>query len=51
MNPTAAFLTDIALVVFLSFGLVLYVRTRLKAPLVELCGTAERASFWLAFPT
>ena len=49
MNPTAAFLTDIALVVFVSLGLVLYVRTHLKALLIELCGTAERGNFWVAF--
>ena len=49
MNPTTAFLTDIALVVFLSVGLVWYIKTHLRALLVELCGTTERASFWLAF--
>lgn len=49
MNPTTAFLLDIGLVAILSVGLVAYVKTHLKALLIELCGTAERASFWLAF--
>jgi hypothetical protein len=49
MNPTTAFLTDIGLVAFLSLGLVMYVKTHLNALLIELCGTKERASFWLAF--
>lgn len=49
MNPTTAFLTDVALVVIISVGTVVYVKAHLKSLLVELCGTAERASFWLAF--
>ncbi len=49
MNPTRAFLVDVGLVAALSVGLVAYVKTHLKTLLIELCGTAERASFWLAF--
>jgi uncharacterized membrane protein YhaH (DUF805 family) len=49
MNPTTAFLVDIGVVAILSAGLVAYVKSHLKTLLVELCGTAERASFWLAF--
>jgi len=49
MNPTTAFVADIGLAAFLSLGLVLYIKTHLHALLVELCGTAERASFWLIF--
>jgi uncharacterized membrane protein YhaH (DUF805 family) len=49
MNPTMAYLAGVGLVTVLSVGLVAYVKTHLKALLVELCGTAERASFWLAF--
>lgn len=49
MNPTMAFLTDVGLVGVLSVGLVAYVKTHLKTLLIELCGTEERASFWLAF--
>jgi tetrahydromethanopterin S-methyltransferase subunit B len=49
MNPTMAFLADVGLVAILSVGLVAYVKTHLNTLLIELCGTAERASFWLAF--
>ena len=49
MNPTIAFLTDVAAVVALSIGVVAYVKAHLKSLLVELCGTPERASFWLVF--
>src|SRR5229473_3357875 len=49
MNPTMAFLVDVGLVAVLSVGLVAYVKGHLKTLLIELCGTPERASFWLAF--
>jgi uncharacterized membrane protein YhaH (DUF805 family) len=49
MNLTTTFLADVGLVVVLSVGLVAYVKVHLRALLIELCGTAERASFWLAF--
>ena len=49
MTPTMAFLVDVGLVAVLSVGLVAYVKTHLNSLLIELCGTAERASFWLAF--
>ena len=49
MNPTIAFLSDVGFVAIISIGLVAYVKPHLHALLVELCGTAERASFWLAF--
>lgn len=49
MNPTTAFLIDVGLVATLCMGLVAYVKPHLNALLVELCGTTERASFWLAF--
>jgi uncharacterized membrane protein YhaH (DUF805 family) len=49
MNPTVAFLTDVLFMVLLSLGLVAYIKPHLHALLVELCGTAERATFWLAF--
>jgi hypothetical protein len=49
MNPTVAFLSDVVLAVVLSVGLVAYVKGHLKTLLIEICGTAERASFWLAF--
>lgn len=49
MNPTTAFLVDVGLVAVLSLGLVAYVKRHLNNLLIELCGTTERASFWLAF--
>jgi hypothetical protein len=49
MNPTVAFLTDVALAVIISLSAVAYLKGHLKTLLVELCGTTERASFWLAF--
>ena len=49
MNPTTAFLVDVGLVAVLSMSLVAYVKRHLSSLLIELCGTAERASFWLAF--
>jgi hypothetical protein len=49
MNPTIAFLTDLGLVAALSITLVAYVKPHLNCLLIELCGTGERASFWLAF--
>ncbi|HEX4543899.1 MAG TPA: hypothetical protein VH114_12075 [Candidatus Acidoferrum sp.] len=49
MNPTTTFLADIGFVAILAVGLVAYVKSHLSTLLVELCGTAERASFWLAF--
>jgi uncharacterized membrane protein YhaH (DUF805 family) len=44
-----AFLVDVGLVAVLSAGLVAYVKRHLHTLLIELCGSAERASFWLAF--
>lgn len=49
MNPSMAFLTDVGLVAALSILLTAYVKPHLNSLLIELCGTAERASFWLAF--
>lgn len=49
MSPTSAFLLDIALTSVLFVGIVTYVKKYLRILLIELCGTTERASFWLAF--
>jgi hypothetical protein len=49
MSLTIAFLSDMGLATFLSIGLVAYVKAPLRNLLIELCGTKERASFWLAF--
>lgn len=49
MNSTQAFLTDVGITAVLFMGIVAYVQRHLRALLIELCGTIERASFWLAF--
>ena len=49
MTPTQVFFSDLAITVPLSGGIVAYVQKHLRALLVELCGTTERANFWLAF--
>jgi hypothetical protein len=49
MSLTIAFLSVVGLTVTLSIALVAYVNAPLKSLLIELCGTKERASFWLAF--
>jgi hypothetical protein len=49
MNPSTAFLVVMGLAVIICTGIVAYVRGHLRSLLVELCGSSERASFWLAF--
>jgi uncharacterized membrane protein YhaH (DUF805 family) len=49
MSPTTAFLSDVALAAITSLGIVVYVKKHLRLLLIELCGIAERANFWLAF--
>jgi hypothetical protein len=49
MSLTMAYLSDVGLVALLSLGLVAYVKEPLRSLLIELCGTKDRASFWLAF--
>ena len=49
MSPAVAFLLDLALAAFLFVGFVAFVKKQLRTLLIELCGTTERASFWLAF--
>lgn len=49
MSSTQAFLADVAITAILFIGIAAYIKRHLQALLVELCGTIERASFWLAF--
>ena len=49
MSPTGVFLLDLVFTVIVSIGLLSYLSKHLQILLVELCGTAERARFWLAF--
>jgi uncharacterized membrane protein YhaH (DUF805 family) len=49
MSTTLVFITDVCVTVFVCIGLVFYIRANLRSLLIELCGTAERANFWLVF--
>ena len=49
MSTAQAFLADAAITVILFIGIAAYIKRHLQALLIELCGTIERASFWLAF--
>ena len=49
MNTTLVFITDVRVTLFVCIGLVCYLTTNLRSLPIELCGTAERANFWLAF--
>ena len=49
MNPIYAFSAGIGVTILLSLLVVKYLRSSLKKILVDLCGTIERAEFWLAF--
>ena len=49
MTDSTLFLIGLAVSIITGFGIVVYLRTPLLSMLVELCGTRERATFWLAF--
>ena len=49
MSATWIFLLDVTLTEAVCISLVIYVAKHLRSLLIELCGTAERANFWLAF--
>ena len=49
MSPSLVFVGDLALTILVCVGIVLYVAKHLRSLLIELCGTGERANFWLAF--
>lgn len=49
MNTIVSFLIQVALTVLLTGLIVHYLRPYLRKILVDLCGTEERAQFWLAF--
>ncbi|HKW56540.1 MAG TPA: hypothetical protein VJN42_04215 [Candidatus Acidoferrum sp.] len=48
MTPSTVFLWGTAIAVIVCVGIVAYLKNHLRSLLVELCGTVERASFWLA---
>ena len=49
MIPVVAFISDLIVAVLVCTGIVVYVTKHLRSLLIQLCGTAERANFWLAF--
>ena len=48
MTSETVFLLDALLAALVCLGIVGYLKKHLRLLLIELCGTAERASFWLA---
>ena len=49
MNVTAVFASDLAVTIIICAAIVFYLAKPLRSLLIELCGTAERANFWLVF--
>ena len=49
MTNSALFLIGLGFTVITALAIVGYLRTPLHSILVELCGTRERAEFWVAF--
>ena len=49
MSDLGVFLTGVGITAAVSVLVVAYVRSHLKAILVDLCGTTDRANFWAAF--
>jgi hypothetical protein len=49
MSTVAQFLFGVGLTLVASALVVAYLQRRLQPILFDLCGTAERASFWMAF--
>jgi hypothetical protein len=48
-TTTGIFLVDLGLTVLLSFGIIVYLQSRLRTLVLELCGSRARGEFWLAF--
>ena len=49
MSASILFLVGIGITLSMSFTTVIYLMNPLRKILTELCGTRERADFWLAF--
>lgn len=49
MTPSTLFLLGLILTLITAFAIVIYLRRPLHRILVELCGTQERAEFWVSF--
>lgn len=49
MTASTLFLLGLGMTLVTTFAIVAYLRTSLHNILVELCGTRERAAFWVSF--
>jgi hypothetical protein len=49
MSPTQAYFVSLAAALALGFGVAWYLKSHLRGILVDLCGTDQRADFWIAF--
>jgi hypothetical protein len=49
MTETTQYLAGLGVSVAISLAVVIYMRPHLRTILTELCGTRERAAFWVAF--
>ena len=49
MTASILFLLGLGLTLVTTFAIVAYLRSSLQSILVELCGTRERAAFWVSF--
>jgi small-conductance mechanosensitive channel len=49
MNTIVSFLIEVVITVTICISIVAYIRPFLYRTLIDLCGTEERAQFWLAF--
>jgi hypothetical protein len=49
MNTIFSFLTEAALTLIISVLIMRYLRPFLRKVLIDLCGTEDRAQFWVAF--
>ena len=49
MTTSVLFLVGLGLTLITTFAIVAYLRSPLHSILVELCGTRERAAFWVTF--
>jgi hypothetical protein len=49
MTTSVLFLLGLGLTIIATFAIVAYLRSPLHNILVELCGTRERAAFWVSF--
>ena len=49
MNTIAVYLIEVAATLVICLAVVMYLRPHLRRILTDLCGTDERAQFWMVF--